>query len=256
MMNDASEDRLSTEFDKHWDENAAVEYPVQKLHEARRFLQPLLQHIQATKNKQSLHVLDAGTGDGIHARVLADAGDIDYVGLDVSLSALLKIQSTVIPASLVQGDVVSMPFPDQTFDATFSFGVLGYSSDPARAFAEMCRVTRVGGMIGVWLFPKKTGLAGAAFGSVRWLCGLTGSWGTYALANAIVPFLFFLPTRSKVHLLNSSWKQCLEVVLVNIQPTMLYFPTREIVLQWFSENSIEVIAEDSSEPITLWGVKR
>ena len=87
------------------------------------------------------------------------------------------------------------------------------------------------------------------------LCKLTGSRGTRIIANFIVPLLMILPTRSKVSLFNATWKQCYEVVMVNINPEKFISFERTEARQWYAENDIKIIAEDEDNPITVWGRK-
>ncbi|HZZ82722.1 MAG TPA: class I SAM-dependent methyltransferase [Gemmataceae bacterium] len=244
-------------FDSHWTDQAAELIPPSKLAAASSFLAPFVDSLRRELGDHPPLVLDAGAGDGVHACVLDQTTQaIAYVGFDLSIEALRVLQRR-LPASatLVQGDVAVLPFVDNTFDAVFSFGVLGYTSTPQRAFSEMCRVTRPGGMIGLWVYPDRQTFSMRLFRMVRWLAEITGSWGKYLLANAIVPFLPVLPTRSKVHLGNATWKQCREVVMVNFYPG-LYFPTRDEVRRWFEDCGVDITADDVTEPITLWGVKK
>lgn len=47
---------------------------------------------------------------------------------------------------IVEGDAESMPFDDNSFDVVYSFGVLMHTPDTARAFTEVHRVLRPGGV--------------------------------------------------------------------------------------------------------------
>jgi len=75
------------------------------------------------------------------------------------------------------------------------------------------------------------------------------------IADCIVPFLGLLPTRSKMSLANASWRQCREVVLVNIAPSQLYFPQEAEIEGWFAKNDVETVWRDDKAPVTLWGKK-
>jgi SAM-dependent methyltransferase len=66
----------------------------------------------------------------------------------------------------VTGDAGALPLPDAAFDATVSaFGVI-FAPDPARALAEMMRVTRLGGVIALTSWAAE----GAIFEAGRALC--------------------------------------------------------------------------------------
>jgi ubiquinone/menaquinone biosynthesis C-methylase UbiE len=65
-------------------------------------------------------VLDAGCGAG---RPILQSFDQDHetVGLDISTSQLQMARQRVPAASLAQGDLGTVPFDDETFDAVVSF---------------------------------------------------------------------------------------------------------------------------------------
>lgn len=248
----------ANDFEKHWQESVDVEIPPSKITAAQRFLTPLFDRLG---NEKRVTILDAGCGDGVHLKtILENARNHEtwrLFAVDLSRTALKKVSTNYTgQVDLFQSDVGHLPFKDAQFDAVFSFGVIAYTQHPEQAFSELCRVTHRGGLVGVWLYPKKRGLAGLAFSVVRSLCKLTGSIGTRVIADLIVPFLGFLPTESKVNLSNASWKQCREVVLVNIAPKQLYFPEQAEVTNWFHRNGYKLIHEDPEHAITLWGEKQ
>jgi LSD1 subclass zinc finger protein len=245
------------DFDEHWDKNYVPEIPKSKKVVARQFLQPLFDYVQS---HGVCSVFDAGSGNGVHMEViLEDNGDgpkVSGVGMDISLSALRASRERKHHDwQFVHGDVGSCPFNDEQFDAVYSFGVLAYTDDPQHSFSEICRITKPGGLVGVWIYPKVKGIMGALFSIVRKTCQLTGPIGTRIIADCIVPLLGLLPTRSGLNLKNASWKQCREVVLVNIEPDLLYFPEPALVEGWFLENDITICFRDDEAPVTLWGIK-
>jgi SAM-dependent methyltransferase len=248
---------MTNDFDSHWEKNSLKEIAQTKLQEARKFLAPC-RDFSAESSKT--RILDAGCGDGVHLKILTEEDlfheEPTIVGMDISRKAVVLAQKRVGQQNpVVQGDVVSIPFTDNSFDIVFSFGVLAYSTSPHLAFAELCRVVRPGGFIGVWLYPDQGGASGLLFRFVRWLCAISGNLGSKIIANMIVPFLPLLPTRSKISLANASWQQCCEIVLVNIAPKQLFFPIPEEVEGWFRHHGIKITHRDAEAPITLWGCK-
>ena len=240
-------------FEDHWELNATETIPKSKILESENFLTPLID-LARTEN---FKILDAGCGDGIHLLSLQKKSiSKDLTGIDLSLQALRLCQLRLNEnSSLVQGNILNLPFKDNHFDAVYSYGVLGYTDDPKESFQQLVKKTKRKGLIGIWLFPETKGMAGLAFNMARKWCRITGKLGTALLANLIVPFLGLLPTRSKLSLLNANWKQCREVVLVNIAPSQLYLPDKEEIIDWFNEEKVKILHDDESNPITIWGVK-
>ena len=154
-----------------------------------------------------------------------------------------------------QADIGNLPFKAERFDIVFSYGVLAYTNNYISSFAELCRVTKEGGLIGVWFCPKNNEILNGLLHFTRTVCKIGGTSFTSLIANFIVPFLGFLPTSSKINLSNSSWKQCREVVMVNLAPTNLVFLDEAKVHRLFNENHIQILSIKNNPPITIWGRK-
>jgi len=237
-------------FSGHWSKNQMEALPPSKLTVGKRFLEPMLQRISHG------HVLDIGTGDGVHLSYLEHAApQLECIGLDISESALATCARRVKTATLLQADAQRIPLPHASVDAAFSYGVLAYVPDPWQGLAEMVRVTKPNGLVGLWLYPKSTTLMGRLFTAVRFLVPRLSRFWQARVADVIVPFLRVLPTASGMHLGNADWAACREVVLVNIAPPHLMFPTREEVIAQLHLLGCTVIAEEKNAPITLWAIK-
>jgi ubiquinone/menaquinone biosynthesis C-methylase UbiE len=102
------------------------------------------------KRLRPLRFLDIGVGAGRHTRLAIELGLASY-GADISYSGLhharQRLLGTGSPIRLVQGSMLALPFPDNSFDLTLSFGVFYYGTrDQMRlAIAEMYRVLAVHG---------------------------------------------------------------------------------------------------------------
>ena len=239
------------EFDKHWEPYSNVSIPLSKLKAAIAFLDPLLEFSNGGER-----ILDVGCGDGVHAKAIADSGlsnnDISYIGLDISLTALLTAQLRVKDALLLHADTASIPLADNSIDAVFSYGVIAYTQDPFKSLKEISRVVRPGGLVGIWVYLRPEGIKGWLFETVRKITGFCGEWATNRTAELIVPLLPFLPVSSGMHLGNAGWKQCREVVLVNIAPTDLVLPEIHAVRAWIKDAGLEIFLEDFTSPVTIW----
>ncbi|MDQ2105342.1 class I SAM-dependent methyltransferase [Azospirillum isscasi] len=236
-------------FDRHWEGNRDASPAPAKERAARRFLTPL----RTEAGGPPLRVLDAGCGDGVHVAVLKDQG-WQIFGLDIAPAALTNARRRVGDGwTPIHGDVSALPFADATFDAAFSFGVLAYTPDPWAGLAELVRVTRPGGWIGVWFYPRRNDLPGRLLAAVRSVVVRLPPFLQARAADLIVPFLSVLPTISGVSLANATWRQCREVVLVNIAPdTLAFFSPAEVEARMIGSGLV-AITRDEGAPITLWG---
>jgi ubiquinone/menaquinone biosynthesis C-methylase UbiE/uncharacterized protein YbaR (Trm112 family) len=103
-------------------------------------------------------ILDAGTGLGREVINLARvAPQSIVVGIEFSKSAenALKNISELRNALIVQGDILRMPFKDESFDFILSEGVLHHTANPKEAFGKCCRVLKKGGEIAFYVYRKK-----------------------------------------------------------------------------------------------------
>jgi SAM-dependent methyltransferase len=105
-------------------------------------------------------VLDLGCGGGRHAfelyrrgaRVVAFDHDGDELAQVATMFLAMGMAGEVPEGAdgrVVQGDVLSLPFPDASFDAVIAAEVLEHIPDDTRAMAEIARVVRPGGRIAV-----------------------------------------------------------------------------------------------------------
>jgi SAM-dependent methyltransferase len=91
--------------------------------------------------------LDAGCGTGFQTAILLELG-YETIGVDLSAGLLRVAQARCASARLVQGDVETLPWRDETVDLVVSCGsTLSFVSHPDRAIAEIARVLRPGGRV-------------------------------------------------------------------------------------------------------------
>lgn len=91
-------------------------------------------------------LLDIGCGAGRALRLAADRG-ADVSGLDAAPAMLAFARRRVPGATIVEGELQSLPFPDRSFDAVTGFNSFQYAADPIEALREAKRVTAPGGRI-------------------------------------------------------------------------------------------------------------
>jgi len=102
-------------------------------------------------------VLDACCGTGDLAVADARAGGL-VTGLDFSAPMLERSRRKAPDLEWIEGDLLALPFADASFDAaTVGFGVRNVEDLP-RALAELRRVLRPGGRLGVLEITRPRGL--------------------------------------------------------------------------------------------------
>jgi demethylmenaquinone methyltransferase/2-methoxy-6-polyprenyl-1,4-benzoquinol methylase len=112
--------------------------------------------VTAVDPRPGQRILDVATGTGMVAVALARRARCEVVGLDQS-EAMLGAARTRLTGSpelagritLVTGQAERLPFEDGSYDAlTFTY-LLRYVDDRAATMAELARVVRPGGRIGM-----------------------------------------------------------------------------------------------------------
>lgn len=248
---------VSSDFRTHWQTNNLTEVSITKKIEAKQFLHPLLTRLQNAVD--TMHILDVGCGDGVHAVALAEAGLGKHYcyGLDLSPEAVRLAEARIRTTadkniSFQVGNVLTLPYHEASFDNVFSYGVLAYTGDPERVLDEMIRVCKPGGLVSIWLYPKSDGLGGRLFGLTRNICRRLGRQFSKPIIYTIALLLPILPVRSGINLFNATWQQCVEVVEVNLLPQVLDFYTLDEVLTWFRSRNLTIEFIDEDRPITIW----
>lgn len=102
-------------------------------------------------------VLEIGVGLGADHQQFAQSGAI-LTGLDLTQRAVdhtrRRLQAFGLHSALSTGDAESLPFPDQTFDIVYSWGVLHHSPDTQKAVKEAFRVLKSGGVAKIMIYHK------------------------------------------------------------------------------------------------------
>ena len=93
-------------------------------------------------------VLDVGSGSGEFAQALAERlPSAEYVGVDVSLRAVVEAQALGRPGRFIAADAERLPFADASFDGVLSLYALEHFARPQAVLAELARVLAPGGIL-------------------------------------------------------------------------------------------------------------
>lgn len=123
--------------------------------------------LDAVGNASGVRLLDAGCGGGGASVLAADRGAI-VSGLDAS-GPLIEIASgRVSDGDFRVGDLESLPFGDDSFDAVIAANSIQYAEDRIAALRELARVATSDARIAVGLFgsPHKVDLR-VIFAAIR-----------------------------------------------------------------------------------------
>jgi ubiquinone/menaquinone biosynthesis C-methylase UbiE len=105
--------------------------------------------------RSGIRLLDCGCGPGTITVGLAElVAPGEVTGIDASADLIASAQGNAARAGLSNatfqtGNVYSLPFADDSFDAVWAHALLEHLHDPVAALAEMRRVLQSGGIIGV-----------------------------------------------------------------------------------------------------------
>jgi len=104
--------------------------------------------LEMLKPCQDECILDVGCGTGIFSMDVLSSG-AEFVGLDISHPMLVRAadKTAMYQFTGVVGDMVSLPFADESFDKVFSMTAIEFVADAEQAVAELNRVVRKGGTV-------------------------------------------------------------------------------------------------------------
>jgi SAM-dependent methyltransferase len=167
----ASPDSLKQQVQGFWDEQScntevaqaatlSREY-FEEIEAFRYFDQPFIHAFAQFTRYRSKKVLEVGFGAGTDFIQWLRAGAL-VSGVDLTAQALKHVQSRIAvyglpaPEKLQTADAETLPFPSDTFDLGYSFGVLHHTPDTERALRDLVRVIRPGGQLKIMLYNRRS----------------------------------------------------------------------------------------------------
>jgi ubiquinone/menaquinone biosynthesis C-methylase UbiE len=165
-----SHDGLKEQVKEYWDRQACGTWNTQATKLSRRYFEEIedvryrvepgiFSFAQFTRFRGA-KVLEVGVGAGTDFVQWVRAGAEAY-GVDLTPEAIRhvvrRLQIEGLEAAEVRvADAEALPFPDESFDLVYSWGVLHHSPDTARALEEAIRCTRPGGSVKVMLYNRRS----------------------------------------------------------------------------------------------------
>ena len=132
----------------------------EQIEQWRYWDQPFIHSFAQFTRYHGKRVLEVGFGAGTDLVQWLRAG-ARVSGIDLTEEALANVRHRIQvyglpqPESLQVGDAENLPFPTNTFDLGYSWGVLHHTPNTEKALAELVRVVRPGGEIKVMLYNRR-----------------------------------------------------------------------------------------------------
>jgi len=127
---------------------------------ARYGLEPYIFEFARFDEGRGRDVLEIGVGMGADHLEWAKESPRSLAGVDLTPRAIeltrARLDAYGLSSTLECGDAEHLPFPDNSFDLVYSWGVLHHSPDTPRAIAEAYRVLRPGGVARVMIYHRRS----------------------------------------------------------------------------------------------------
>ena len=149
-----SSDHYVNSFSFEWKKFATTQYGEMS---DRTFVEKTGLTSEDLKNKL---ILDAGCGSGRFCDVVSrKMGKVVGIDLSYSIDAAFEQIGLKENVSLVQGDLLNLPFKSDIYDIAFSIGVIHHTADPKAATKEIARVIKNSGIMAIWVYGNWKELA-------------------------------------------------------------------------------------------------
>lgn len=127
-------------------------------------LEPYLRPFARFADGHHRAVLEVGVGMGADHVEWAKSAPSRLAGVDLTARAAAwttdRLCHNGFEPHLAVGDAEHLPFPNDSFDIVYSWGVLHHSPDTQTAFHEVYRVLRPGGIARVMIYHRRSIVAG------------------------------------------------------------------------------------------------
>lgn len=126
----------------------------------RYALEPVIHRFADFPSGRGKDVLEIGVGMGADHLEWAKSSPASLTGIDLTPRAIeftaQRLALYNLHSSLRVADAENLPFPDNSFDIVYSYGVLHHSPDTAQAIREVRRVLRPGGVARIMIYHSRS----------------------------------------------------------------------------------------------------
>ena len=136
------------------------------MEEERYEREPFIEGFARFREHTGERVLEVGIGAGTDFTNLVRSGAL-ATGVDLTEESLKLVERRLelegLHADLRCADAERLPFPDESFDFVYSWGVIHHTPNVRAAAAEIVRVTRPGGRVCVMVYNRHSLVAAQAW---------------------------------------------------------------------------------------------
>ncbi len=139
-------------------EGDTVKQQLEEQARVRYELEPYLFPFAKFAEGKGRDVLEIGVGMGADHLEWAKSNPRSLTGIDLTERAAEftrdRLELYGLHSDIRVADAENLPFPDESFDVVFSYGVLHHTPDTAKAIREVYRVLRTGGICRIMIYHK------------------------------------------------------------------------------------------------------
>jgi ubiquinone/menaquinone biosynthesis C-methylase UbiE len=130
-----------------------------RTHSTTRYaLEPYILDFARFSDGHDKDVLEIGVGMGADHEQWAMSEPRSLTGIDLTRRAIdltcARFEANQLNSKLTVADAEHLPFGDNSFDIIYSWGVLHHSPDTAKAFKEVYRVLKPGGIARIMIYHR------------------------------------------------------------------------------------------------------
>ncbi len=199
-----------------------------------------LLHRLPSKNKEDPFfkektVLEVGSGHGMCAEIFSPLCK-EYIGVDLSIKSARFRTRNLPNVSLVQANILKMPFKDNIAEYVFSNGVIHHTPDPYRAFCNTARLTKPNGELMIWVYPKGNFLWETTNKTARFFTTRLPTKVLYYFSYLLIPALMVFKPYGGNRIGKNTPKELVQTIYDWLSPSYQSHHTENEIADWFRIN--------------------